>query len=468
MANTYKSGLKRETLQAIVDANAIDRLSGGTVRQHGKVWRGFLTYTVDSAKDERNERHSAYQKSVSKSFSDLPCVGRGKVTKATALKRLGEWRGAVIDDCRVIAQMGVDASKSTEECMRDYLEHKELMGAEASTLSGYRAAMGKKRLDDAIAKRPFDQLSRADVQAWVDRMSKKGFAPRSIKKSVDLMRAAYIYKVGVPNGMTDPFASLSTPSIKQKNPNALSELGVTQLNAALDNLEAEKGITSMSMGARLALHTGMRLSEVCGLRWCDVDLDGATLHVTNVIGRAVDRKDSDGNTAELYAKAPKSEAGRRDIPLDADIVASLRKRRAAMHEEWFQLTTTGGTPNRKRPEFESLYVCGYSDGRFFSPHWMGQQFIRFSKQHDFDVTNKGEVLRFHDVRHSYATRCINAGINVRVVSALLGHSDPSLTLRVYTSRDDEANRAAVDAMAGVFSARPQVLELSSQPTGTEG
>jgi integrase len=154
--------------------------------------------------------------------------------------------------------------------------------------------------------------------------------------------------------------------------------------------------------------TGMRRGEVAGLRWADVDLDA---------GRASPRRPRVVVNYEVHVSEPKTAKGRRSLALDPATVAALREHRAHQAE---QRLAVG-------PRWQdSGLVFTWPDGRAIHPQ-------RFSKWFEQHARAAGlPRIRLHDVRHSYATAALAAGIPAKVVSERLGHATIAITMDTYS------------------------------------
>jgi integrase len=158
----------------------------------------------------------------------------------------------------------------------------------------------------------------------------------------------------------------------------------------------------------LAAVTGMRRSELLGLRWSDVDLDRGALRVAQKLV-----KGSDGYVLHLSTKTA---AGARTIALDGGTVARLREHRLRQVE---QRLAAGSAWH------DLDLVLAREDGSPIPPEAVSQGFRRA-------VAAAGVPrIRFHDVRHSHASLLLQAGEPVKVVSERLGHASPTITLTIY-------------------------------------
>jgi integrase len=164
---------------------------------------------------------------------------------------------------------------------------------------------------------------------------------------------------------------------------------------------------SLSMAFILAATTGMRRGEILGLRWRDVDLDLARLTVVQTL-TSVNYK--------LYFGQPKTNRGRRSIPLDPTTVMFLRQHRArqnanrlVMGADWTYLDLVMTKP----------------DGTPVHPDTVSDTFDRRVRACGL------RKIRLHDLRHTYATLALGSGVPVKVVSEVLGHSSSAFTMDIY-------------------------------------
>jgi integrase len=178
----------------------------------------------------------------------------------------------------------------------------------------------------------------------------------------------------------------------------------------------------------LAALTGMRRGELCALRWTDVDFERGELDVSRSL--VVVR----GGVAEKGTKTHRF----RIVALDVVGIALLQRHRASVND-WAQ--------QAKAAVPEDAYVFSHAvDGsKPFRPDNVTGFFTRVRDSLGF------HDVRLHDLRHFTATQLIGAGVDVRTVAGRLGHSDPSVTLRVYSHALEERDRAAADIMGQVLS-----------------
>lgn len=185
----------------------------------------------------------------------------------------------------------------------------------------------------------------------------------------------------------------------------------------LSNLDDDR----LAHAWHLAL-TGLRRGEIAGLRWSDVDLDAATLTITN------NRVSAGGRSVE---NDPKSFTSRRTLPLPARLVSALRDARERQRRERVE----AGSAYRSGD-----YVVSNEIGDPYSPAVLSRYWrdtlARVGMRH----------LKLHGARHTAATLMHLDGVPTAVIAAYIGHNDPALTMRLYAHSQDDALRAAATSL----------------------
>ena len=173
--------------------------------------------------------------------------------------------------------------------------------------------------------------------------------------------------------------------------------------------------------------TGMRRGEALGLRWRDVDLDARELHVVQTL------------TTVRYTpvfSTPKTKRSRRIVYLDVQTVAALRARRRLQREERL----------RAGDAWDSSLDLVFTDelGRPVHPDRITREFGAKAKAAGL------AQIRLHDLRHTYATLALKAGVHPKIVSDRLGHATVGVTLDLYSHVSPALGRDAADSIAATI------------------
>jgi integrase len=200
-----------------------------------------------------------------------------------------------------------------------------------------------------------------------------------------------------------------------------------QLRAFLVSLDDDPLEVPVLLGAT----TGMRRGEVLGLRWRDVDLDAGRLVVRQTL--SAPRNVDTGQHVPVYG-APKTKKGQRVITLDVQTVAALRAHRKAQLAERMRYGV--------RVTHDLVFT--EPDGEPIHPD-------RFRKRFEIRVCRSElPMIRFHDLRHTYATLALQAGVPAKVVSERLGHASIGITLDTYSHVLPAMDEQAAERVASII------------------
>lgn len=200
----------------------------------------------------------------------------------------------------------------------------------------------------------------------------------------------------------------------------------------LDDVKALLGAargTELEAIVPFAIGTGLRRSELCALRWSDLDLDATVLRVRRAVA-VVDGK--------LIIKAPKTKGSQRTDHIPAFVIEILRRHKA---EQIQHLAKLFGEFEARRRQREG-YVFIRRNGAPWIPNELSRQFSRLVRR------KKLPLFRLHDQRHGFASLAFAAGVPLKVVSESLGHSGIGITAQLYVHLLADQKRekaAALDA-----------------------
>jgi len=267
----------------------------------------------------------------------------------------------------------------------DFVEAKKPAVA-AKTWSGYQQAW-KLRIGPAFGAVPVNEVSRSAIADWMDKLT---VGPWAKVATLRLLRC--ILDVAVRDGRisTNPAVGLAAPPIPPREGHRyLTAPEVNALAAAL----GDQGDVALVLA-----YTGLRWSELVGLRVMDVDLDLRRLHV---------RRSAPEVEGTIIVGAPKTKAGRRTVPLPAAVVEALRPHVEGRDPEAPALTSPAGAMLR-------------------SNNWR-----RHTRWNEVIQRLHLTPLRIHDLRHTYASLACASGANLHFVQKTMGHSSPTVTANIY-------------------------------------
>lgn len=348
-----------------------------------------------------------------------------------------------------------EAVKAANMLVPDYVESfidiwEQGKSIEPSTVKGYRSTAKYIRYGypkgnvKGFAKVKVKDLKKKQVEEWSAGLTASGLTYSPVKKALGLLKQVMTQAVYNEVITVNPCNGVKPPKKEKKNKgnNALTAEGLRETLSVLTSLTR----TPVTVGACIALLTGMREGEVCGLKWKDVDLENKVLWVRGAIGRG---------TAGTYEKNAKTDRVR-DIGLSDSLITILREWLETQQAEFHEFGRTVGAGD---------YVLGDLDG-YVSPDTICKGWKAISRAIGIKGT-EGRIPTFCDLRHTWATRYIAEGGDVKTAASVLGHSDVAVTLNMYASADPDAKRRSAlltEAIAsGQVAPKGNILEL----TGTD-
>lgn len=180
-------------------------------------------------------------------------------------------------------------------------------------------------------------------------------------------------------------------------------------------------IDPCKFGILLALLTGLRIGEVCALRWEDIDLGERTIHIHATMQRLKDISGDSLSKTQILIGPPKSDKSIRTIPMTEQAVQLCRRMKSGSKDA-FVLT---GTPRYMEPRMVQYYLRKYTA----ACHLDG--------------------VHFHTLRHTFATRCVEVGFELKSLSEILGHSSATVTLNRYVHSSMELKRANMSKLNAI-------------------
>lgn len=305
---------------------------------------------------------------------------------------------------------------TVEKWMRSWLETDLLGGIKASSYLTYQNQMNRHILP-CLGRMQMASITPEMVHSFLECLQAKGLGENTVRGIYRLLSAAM--RAALDDG------------IITKNPcrKICVKRGERVQQRVFSREEQKKVEKTLSQGedltALFAMYTGLRLGEICGLRWSDINWENGTATVCRTVQR-LKRMDTDKclkcGDAKTYLMigSPKSPSSCRTIPIPTFLLKRLeiqKKQRSAA-----QLTTG--------------YIFG-TGMRAADPRTIQRRFA--------GVVRRLEIpdAHFHTLRHSYATRLLEMGVDVKTVSQLLGHSSAKTTLDCYAHSLLDQQRSAV-------------------------
>lgn len=352
-------------------------------RSNGKGWRGVIRYKDDAGR----------WRNTTKSF-------RLAKSKAEAKKMLADWladveepqsRAKVMDYAYAYVDSKVELRSIQPSTAQDY--RKSLKGWEPYLGNVELRSLRPKVIEDAIR----DMLADLGVT--------------TVRKRYVALKMVLDHAVASKDLRENPMDSVPRPKVAQGTPNAIVGDELVRVKERVGALPLRPWVVAVN----LCLYAGLRAEEACGLQVGDIDLKGRVGWVRRSIG---------------YAKggsyvAPTKSGRSRDFPICDQLARVLSK--------WLETRSGGPTDWLLGDEMPAV-------------NSIGRKWSMLCEIEEF-VGRAGRKPTLHDLRHTFATRCVSSGMDVKTLQSILGHSSAAMTLDVYASPDPAAKQAAGELIA---------------------
>ncbi len=251
------------------------------------------------------------------------------------------------------------------------------------------------------------------VQSFVFTKLEQGLSQKSIRDILIVLKM--ILRFGVKQGYLEHHEiDVKFPTERERQ--EVEVLSRSNQKKIMEYVQSH--FTFMNLGIYICLCAGLRIGEVCALVWDDIDLDNGVINVSKTIQRIYVIEGGEKHT-EVIIDTPKSKNSIREIPIPRDLLKMIKPFKKVVNGRFYVLT------NSSQPTEPRTYRNYYK---------------RLMTQLDMPK------LKFHGLRHSFATRCIESKCDYKTVSVLLGHSNISTTLNLYVHPNMEQKKKCVEQM----------------------
>lgn len=279
-----------------------------------------------------------------------------------------------------------------------------------STMSAYLLIL-ENHLLPAFGEK--DSLPEQSVQSFVLEKIECGLSVKSIKDILIVLKM--VMKFGVKNEWMNYYEwDIKYPTNSANK--ELEVLSVSNHRKILDHIQSH--FTFTGLGIYISLSTGLRIGEICALKWNDINITEGTITVSRTIER-IYMVEGEKKHTELVISSPKTKNSCREIPMSKELLAIVKPLKKIVNDDFYVLT------NDEYP----------TEPRTYRNYYNGlMEKLGIPK------------LKYHGLRHSFATRCIEAGCDYKTVSVLLGHSNISTTLNLYVHPNMEQKKRCITKM----------------------
>ena len=268
---------------------------------------------------------------------------------------------------------------------------------------------------------PVQSLTRTEVLRFSRNLlisggvSKQGLSPKTVNSILSVLKNVFKYVNRERSILTDSIDDISVRQ-KQKPMRVLSKIEQATLSYQL-----RKDLSPSNLGILLCLYTGMRIGEICALTWEDINIDEKYLFVHRSMQRV--QTGENGVKTKVIIQTPKSECSIRRIP---------------MPDEMLQLLSLVQKPK------EAFLLTGMIH-KYIEPRSMENRFKKITELCGISNVN------FHALRHTFATRCVELGFDIKCLSEILGHASVNITLNRYVHPSMELKQENMNRLSALLT-----------------
>lgn len=331
-----------------------------------------------------------------------------------------------LDELNAEADLMPNMSKAqtVDKVYREYLKHQLDTGEiEKSTYSNSLSSY-RKYIQPYLGDYIFATVDKTVINGWITKLYQLGLSQNTIHTTYARLKKVYNYYFNNGELLKDPFKGVKMPKKGEVKITHLTDEQMTNIADAV-YLDYEPQ-DAMYVGILLALYTGMRRGEICGLRWNDIDFHRHTISVRSAVGV------SNGVGMGEYTKNPKNRSSIRAIQMLPQVEQALKDR--------YEMILPNG----------NWFVIGDKE-QFMRPQQYNRLFSDFITKHNL-VDAYGNKIVPHSLRHNIATVGIRAGMDIASLALMMGHASRAMTLDTYGDANADAISLASDKLKEQFNA----------------
>lgn len=266
-----------------------------------------------------------------------------------------------------------------------------------------------------------------DIQLMISNLVQQNYSYSIIKKTYNAINSCFRYAVDNQYLSHSPVKNIILPKQKEKKKSDIEFFNDAEIELinkySIEKYNTGKYIYKHGYAFPLLLNTGLRVGELLALKWNNVDFVHNQIHIVATRGQVIDRSSSEKRYI-VVDKNTKTQSSHRTVPINKQTYEALM---------YF-----------RNLNYNNEYVMANSDKNVVSYRNLHRAFSNILKKANI---NHGTV---HSLRHTFATKLFQNGINAKIISDLLGHSDVSITYNIYTHVIKEQKMKAVKVLDDIF------------------
>ena len=282
---------------------------------------------------------------------------------------------------------------SFDNVVEEWLSYKK-MTIKKSSYSNYEYMINK-YLRPYLQEKKIIELERYDFNELINKLNLE-LAPKTVRDIICILKSILNY-IEDEHGGKVRTNKIVVPKLNMENITVFSKLEKNRIEG-----QCVKSNDLKELGILICMNTGLRIGEICALRWKDINLEKRIIYVQATLERIYDEK---LNKTKVIIDKPKTKNSIRQIPISNKLYNILK-------------------PLKKKYKDDDFFLTGKSE-RYVEPRSYQYVYKRLLKK------CKVQPHKFHCLRHSFASECINVGMDIKALSEILGHANVNITLNIY-------------------------------------
>lgn len=289
-----------------------------------------------------------------------------------------------------------------------------------STMSAYENSL-RNRILPQLGDINIDEINTSVLQEFVLCLISSGLSVKSVKDIVIIIKMLLKYASEMDIATYRQF-NIKYPSRNTNDTKVIETYSEIEQKKIIQHIINNP--SPRNLGILIAICTGMRIGEICALKWMNINIDNKTIAVKQTVQRIYDG--SADKKTQIHFDHPKTFDSNREIPIQKDLLLILKKFKAVSNDDYFVISGSSNViePRTYRNYYHNLILNDVGLGR---------------------------LIKFHGLRHTFATKLIANGAEVTAVSKIMGHANVSITMNLYVHPTMESKSDCINkSMKGLF------------------
>ncbi|EGT4249726.1 TPA: site-specific integrase [Clostridioides difficile] len=376
----------------------------GSIYKSGNIWRGAVTLGRDfNGKLKR------------KVFS-------GK-TKSEVISKMKEYRAN-----EAFGLVVINDKITLQEWIYIWIKEYKLNEVRLSTIERYYSLYNNHIKDTNIGKIKLKDLKVTNLQMYYnDILKNKNVSPSTIKYVNKILKSALDQAEKERYILSNPCKYVILPKVEERK--EVPVFSLEEQTIFLNSLENNR----LKLLYKLALGTGLRMGELLALRWSDIDIKVGLVSVSKTLKRVRKFETTDSIKSFISEGKPKTKTSFRTVPIPSKLLKDIKEHKKFQLEE-----------KLKAGELyeDNDFMFATKLGNSIEPRNLVRNYTKSLEKANI------EYRKFHALRHTYATRLFENGVQIKIIQVLLGHSSMKITSDTYTHVLPDEKNNAVEVLNG--------------------